>query len=457
MRFHLSTHLMLKIKYVFHRGDSCYWQRKVPTDLVERYPSSGPLKVNLQTTDPRVVSAKVARLNREHEALWAAMRKDPSLTPHSARDAAGALLKSHGLPPTGREPDEDALSAFYDLLDDKRAAYATRQGEPEDVYTDAPLSAFLSKPEVDAVRLLSGASCFLLSDAVEVYLQEHPKRGQDGFVTLETYTHRVWAKLMKTLGDKVFTEVTREDAKAFRDQLLALVKTESARRNINVVRAVFTKAIAEKSLTIPNVWDRLTVAGLGTDSTPRESLTPEQLSTLRALCHAKDDDIRWALAIQLDTGSRIGEVVGLRLGDIHLHGEVPHVIFREYSGRTLKTKNSTRVVPLVGDALWGAQRVVESAATAQRHAFPRYIADGLPNANSASAALNKWMRLADIPKTTHELRHTMADRLRNSGATKDIQESIGGWGKNAMIDNYGLGYALQMMREAMLKTLPGVD
>ena len=39
--------------------------------------------------------------------------------------------------------------------------------------------------------------------------------------------------------------------------------------------------------------------------------------------------------------------------DIRLGAEVPNVTFREYSGRTLKTKNSTRVVSLVGDALWG--------------------------------------------------------------------------------------------------------
>lgn len=457
MRLLIGTHLMIKIKYVFARGDTYYWQRKVPTDLVERYPSSGPLKVNLRTVDPRTISIKVARLNREHEALWAAMRNDPTLSPQPARDAAGALLKSHGLPHTGKDPDEDALSLFYDRLNDKRAAYADRQEEPEEAYASAPLSAFLSKPEVDAVRLLSGASCFLLSDAVEVYLDEHHKRGKDGFDKLETYTRRVWAKLIKALGDRVFSEVTREDAKVFRGQLLASLKTESVQRNINVVRAVFTKAIAEKSLCIPNVWDLLTVAGLGTDSTPRESLTSEQLSTLRALCRGRDDDIRWALAIQLDTGSRIGEVVGLRLDDIRLDAEVPHITFRKYSGRTLKTKNSTRLVPLVGDALWGAQRAVENAGAQQVHAFSRYIKDGIPNADSASATLNKWMKQAGIPKTTHELRHTMVDRLRNSGAPKDIQEAIGGWGRNAMIDNYGLGYALRMVREAMLKTLPEVD
>jgi len=73
----IGKHLMLKIKYVFQRGDTCYWQRKIPSDLLDRYPSSGPLKVNLKSLDPAVISSRVVTLNRKHEALWAAMRRDP--------------------------------------------------------------------------------------------------------------------------------------------------------------------------------------------------------------------------------------------------------------------------------------------------------------------------------------------------------------------------------------------
>ena len=77
----IGKHLMIKIKYVFQRGETCYWQRKIPSDLLDRYPASGPLKVNLKTLNPAAVAVEVAKLNRKHEALWAAMRKDSTLSP----------------------------------------------------------------------------------------------------------------------------------------------------------------------------------------------------------------------------------------------------------------------------------------------------------------------------------------------------------------------------------------
>lgn len=456
MHIVIEPHLMVKIKYVFQRRDTYYWQRRIPKDLAERYPSSGPLKINLQTSDPRVIASKVSKLNRQHEALWAAMRKDHNLTPQSAREAALSILKQHGLSVRGQPNDELALSLFYDRLDRKREDHAATQAEPEEAYHYGDPSEYLSKAELEASRLLEGAEHFLMSDALEVYLAEHVKRGKLGFDKLETYTRRAYSKLTELLGDKILKEVSRDDAKAFRDKLLATLKTESVKRNINVVKAVFKSAIVEKELNIPNVWDSLKIAGLGEDSEDREPLSPEALERMRILCRAKDDDMRWALSIQGETGARLAEVVGAGLDDIHIAGEaVPYLDIRPRPWRTLKSPaTSTRKVPLVGDALWAAGRLLEAAEKGQKYAFPRYVKDDQCKADSASATLNKWLLASGIDHTTHELRHTMRDRLRNTGATRDIQDAVGGWGKSEIADNYGLGYALKMLQDALLKTLP---
>lgn len=79
MKLAISRHLIMRIKYAFPRGNTVYWQRKVPRDLADRYPTSATLKLNLHTQDPRVIVSKVWKLNKQHEALWEAMRKDPSL------------------------------------------------------------------------------------------------------------------------------------------------------------------------------------------------------------------------------------------------------------------------------------------------------------------------------------------------------------------------------------------
>ena len=456
MHILLQPHLMVKIKYVFQRGDTYYWQRRIPKDLADRYPSTGPLKVNLQTNDPRVIASKVAKLNRQHEALWEAMSKDHTLTPQSAREAALDILKKHGLSVRGQPNDEQALSLFYDRLDGKREDYASRQADPEEAYHYSDPSEYLSKAELEASRLLEGADHFLMSDALEVYLSEHVKRGKPGFDKLETYTRRSFSKLTELLGDKILKEVSRADAKAFKDKLLATLKTASVKRNVNVIKAVFASAILEKELNIPNVWNSLKIAGLGEDSEDREPLSPEDLEKMRGLCRAKDDDMRWVLSIQGETGARLAEVVGAGLDDFHIEGEeVPYLDIRPRPWRTLKSPaTSTRKVPLVGDALWAARRVLEVAEKGQKYAFPRYVKDDKCRADNASATLNKWLKASGINHTTHELRHTMRDRLRNAGATRDIQDAVGGWGKTEIADTYGKGYALQMLRDALLKTLP---
>jgi integrase len=452
----INKHLMVKIKYVFQRGNSCYWQRQIPEDLRDRYPSSGPLKVNLKTTDPVVISSRVATLNRQHEALWASMRNDPTLTPVSARDEARKLLKSFGVGHDVRGADERNLEGFFSHLEAKREDHADRQSEPEEAYRYDPVEDYLSKPEIEALKMLKGVNQFLLSDAIELYLSEHPKNGQVGFDKFEVFNKRAWKKLTDFLGDRVFTELTREDARAFRGKLMAEMSTGAVRRNLNVISAVFGAAIAERPIpNHANPFESLRISGEGTDVKKRLNVEDAQMATLRDKCTESDDAIRWALSIQLDAGTRIAEVVGLALSDIHIDDvAVPYIDIRPHPWRPLKTSGSERKNPLVGHALWAAKRILETAEKGQIYAFPQYIRDGECQASTASATLNKWMRTSGIDRTTHCFRHTMRDRLRNTGATRDIQDAVGGWGKTSIGETYGEGYSLQVIQEALLKTVP---
>ena len=317
---------MIKIKYVFLRGDTCYWQRKVPSDLLDRYPARGPLKVNLKTLNPASVAVEVAKLNRKHEALWAAMRKDSTLSPLSAREDAEKLLRSFGVQSIG-EPSKHALESFFSHLEGRLEDYADDQPDAEEAYRTASADEYLSNTERRAWEMVTTTNPFLLSDALQLYLDENKKNGQAGFAKLAMYTRRVWAKLIDLLGDKAFTAVTRDDARAFRDALRAGMRTTSVRRCLNVVVAVFGVAILEKPVkNHDNVWEAIKIPGEGTDAEKRQSLDLAQVAALRVKCSDCDDDIRWALSIQLDAGTRIAEVIGLALSDIRIHGEeVPYI------------------------------------------------------------------------------------------------------------------------------------
>lgn len=97
-------------------------------------------------------------------------------------------------------------------------------------------------------------------------------------------------------------------------------------------------------------------------------------------------------------------------------------------------------------SLWAANKITESAKEGQLYAFPRYTNRNTCNSNYASATLNKWIRSLGIDKTTHELRLTMRDRLRQANAPKSIQDAVGGWGKEDIGDNYGFGYGLEQLK-----------
>ena len=51
----------------------------------------------------------------------------------------------------------------------------------------------------------------------------------------------------------------------------------------------------------------------------------------------------------------------------------------------------------------------------------------------------------------HSLRHRMKDKLRNTGCPEAISMAILGHSTNTVAANYGSGYALEVMREALVR------
>jgi integrase len=121
-------------------------------------------------------------------------------------------------------------------------------------------------------------------------------------------------------------------------------------------------------------------------------------------------------AMQIETGARLSEIVGLRVADLMVEAEVPCVHFRpsEELGRTLKTDASERRVPLVGVALWAAQEALR--ATRGPWLFMRHVNDGEIKGTHASNTINKWLRKTlGMHKTSHCFRHSLRDRFRAVG------------------------------------------
>jgi len=137
--------------------------------------------------------------------------------------------------------------------------------------------------------------------------------------------------------------------------------------------------------------------------------------------------------------------------DIYLNSEIPHIRLIPHPWRRLKTRSSERYIPLTKQAQWACQRILEHNNDSL-FALPRYTSQNQCNTNSASAALNKWMKeKLSKPYVIHGFRNIFRDRLRAIECPSDIIDQLGGWSLKSVGQGYGKGYELSVIGKWMNK------
>jgi integrase len=222
-------------------------------------------------------------------------------------------------------------------------------------------------------------------------------------------------------------------------------------KEINIIRAVFNKAIIELRMNVRNPFESLSIPNVGKDADKRDTFTIDELKAILKVSIERDDDIRRLVILQLFTGSRISEVAGLKKEDVRLNEAVPYVMLEENEKRRLKTGNSVRVVPLVEPALEAVKKQLKVAEGGCL--FPRYNQQEKTSGDAASAAVNKYLKgfTEGVNKTSHCFRHTLEDLLRDADVTRDVKDELTGHRNQSMSDNYGKGSALSKKLEALNK------
>jgi len=281
------------------------------------------------------------------------------------------------------------------------------------------------------------------AEALGTYLRLKSKGRSATFTTAAT---RAIDYLIAAKKNKPLLTYTKSDATSFRDELFARgLSSASVVRIFTSLRAVTSFALTEHGLSEPSPF-----TGIYLDRSivgpARTSIPLDEVRAVQAACKQIDDDLRWLVALISDTGMRLAEAAGLATADIRLDDDVPHVVVQPHSWRSLKTAGSQRLIPLVGASLWAAERVI--ASNPGPFAFPRYTKDGRTNANSASAALNKWLNgIVSEGGVIHGFRHSMRDRLRAVECPSEIADEIGGWAKTTEGQYYGNGFSLSVLKK----------
>ena len=259
--------------------------------------------------------------------------------------------------------------------------------------------------------------------------------------------------VIKHLGDRPIDSYSSSDAATLRDEMLDRgLSIASVKRNFSTIRSIINLIISEQGLDCGNAFARTFMP-----EEERQRRLPIPIDIIKAIqadCRHMDDDMRWLVALLSDTGMRLGEVVGLVKKDLNLNDAIPHINIIPHPWRGLKTKGSERCLPLVGEALWAASRAIENTSESG-FLFPRYNRGSSSNANSASAAINKWLK-PRVPDgcVIHSFRHSMRDRLRAVECPADVIDAIGGWTTSGVGQSYGTGQPLEVKAKWMERLVP---
>jgi integrase len=387
--------------YTFEKDGVFYFSRRIPSELICHY-SSPRIAYSLRTRSVRIAEARARKAADQLEEYWFHLRCQD-------RELPGKHMLRLG----------------------KQSILLKQPSSPE-----------------------ASQTTVLLSEAVEVYLG---LKGRDKPATYRRAAERACGYVIDACGDKPLDTYTKSDSNAFRDSLIKRgLAGSSMTRVFASVRAIVNFAASEQGLMINNpfsgvYYDR--EAGVS----DRLPIPPEHLVRVQAKCRQIDDDLRWLVAMVSDTGMRLAEAAGLLREDIcEDEGGQLVAYIRPHPWRRLKTKGSERVVPMEGQSRWAAQQVL-SQQDQSKFAFPRYNKTDITNANSASAALNKWLK-EHVPQqcTMHSFRHSMRDRLRAVECPADVVDQVGGWQTDGVGHGYGSGYPIPVLRKWM-KEVTGAD
>ena len=269
------------------------------------------------------------------------------------------------------------------------------------------------------------------------------------YLTLRSIDEKPCRLAVKSLihicGNRPVDSYNRRDARALVYHLLRRGnKTATVRRRLQSLHAVFEYGLLEMEVDRRNPFSRLPIPREGQDIKVRGTFTVDQLGTIYADALSSMKDTRLILPILGETGARLAEIVGLRWDDVDL--EARTIIIRPHALRSLKTRGSERVVPLVGVGFEALSRLSKD----HEFVFPRWVRSHGVVATHASNTLNKTLRtkfgLNNL--TCHCFRHTFRDRLRDVEAPVELIDQIGGWTHAGGVGSrYGRGYSVEVLRK----------
>lgn len=406
------THL-IKIKGHF------YYNRRVPESLAGLDPRKN-IRVSLKTGCKAEAKRRAIKIDEQVCEYWAILS---ATNKHHDNTHFGKLIK------TARQ-----FGFVY---------------QPMSVVANLPLEELVKrilavdinyKPQIDAVLGAKEATKLTLSKALEKFwtITEAQvfNKTPDLLRKWKNPRRRAIENLIKIVGDKELTALTRSDAIEFQSHWLKRIANENlsinaANKDFIHAKSVIQSVAIHEGITI-NVKELLGGLLINERFVKRRSpFSTDEIKKVVAIAKASklNEDALYCLLALVETGARPKELIGLEPQDIVLNEETPHIKIVDRLHRPLKTAHSAREIPLVGYAL--------EAFRQRPNGFDRYI----DKPDRLTALLNKFLKQNELlPSTEHSVysfRHSFQDRLTLVNVPERIQCDLMGHKFHRV--KYGLG------------------
>lgn len=261
--------------------------------------------------------------------------------------------------------------------------------------------------------------------------------------TLDYYKHSL-RPARESLGGIALRSLSPMHAQAMLRRMEAQGASPRARQMTYTVLRTAIRDAVRMRLLMANPLD-----AVSRPRAPRPEIVALDAAQVRRLLAAAEGDPLEALySLALGTGLRLGELTGLRWGDVDLEGRAVHVrrILLERVGGEItfgepKTKRSARKVDVPGFAIGALERhrgALTVAPHPERLVFLSAEGTAIRRSNLHRRSFKPLLRRAGLPDVPfHAPRHTSATMALAAGVNpKVVQERLGHSSITLTLDTY---------------------
>lgn len=433
--------MQIVLKHIKQLSNGKYQYRRVwPQDVREALPELGrELKRTFEAAlgrDGAILKAvtldrqfegtvRSIRDNRGERPAWEVMQRVRQWYEENKRDLAAVILEDLAFEPHGEEIliQETAADVEIERIIEQAARKSGRDklGHPAKLSTEDRLKIeILSTGRLSAPELTVG-------EAFRLYTEKN-KAGR-----VDRSAKAAVEQFVEFNGDVEISAIRSPQVMDWMDHLVEVRSQgyETVKKRLGAMKAIVNFAIRRGAFEGRNPFVGHKVpehAAATLDRLPFHRVHLEAIDRYLAT-GAVREETRWVIALLKNTGCRPSEIGGLRAEDLSLETEIPYALVRWSEDRRLKTNDSERRVPLIGDALSAARAAAGRRKTGWLFPSLAPTTAKLNDNQAISARINAVIRRAGVAATPqlvcYSFRHTMAAALdQTPGIAHAVRERV---------------------------------